>query len=82
MKVYGYSEARQRFAEVLQEARQEGQAQVRRRDGQIFVIQPATQAGSPLDVPGVESDVSAPEVVSWVRNSRRSGERLLRKARA
>ena len=82
MKVYSYSEARQRFAEVLRQAKQEGQAQIRRRDGQLFLVQPARSAGSPLDVPGVESSLSAREVVSLVRESRRSTERLLRKTRA
>jgi len=78
MKVYSYSEARQRFAEVLRQAKQEGQAQIRRRDGQLFVVQPAQSAGSPLDVPGVDSGLTARELVSLVQESRRSTERLLR----
>ena len=51
MKVYSYSEARQRFADVLRNAKREGQAQIRRRDGQLFLVQPANRTGSPLDVP-------------------------------
>jgi antitoxin Phd len=77
MKVYSYSEARQRFAEVLRHAKREGQAQIRRRDGELFVVQPAQSVGSPLDVPGVESGLTAREVVDLVRDSRRSTERLL-----
>jgi antitoxin Phd len=82
MKVYSYSEARQRFAEVLRQAKQEGQAQIRRRDGELFLVQPARSAGSPLDVPGVDAGLSIREVVSLVRDSRRSSERLLRNPRA
>jgi antitoxin Phd len=82
MKVYSFSEARQRFAEVLRQAKQEGQAQIRRRDGQLFVVQPAQPAGSPLDVPGVASDLAAREIVDLVRDSRRSTERLLRQTPA
>jgi hypothetical protein len=82
MKVYSYSEARQRFAEVLRQAKQEGQAQIRRRDGQLFLVQPARADGSPLDVPGVESGLSARDVVAFVHDSRRSTERLLPGARA
>lgn len=78
MKVYSYSEARQRFAEVLRQARREGQVQIRRRDGQVFVVQPARASGSPLDVPGIDSAVTKTEIVALVRESRRSTERLLR----
>ena len=77
MKVYSYSEARQRFADVLRHAQREGQAQIRRRDGQLFLVQPAHRTGSPLDVPGVETELTAREVVALVRESRRSTERLV-----
>jgi hypothetical protein len=82
MKVYSYSEARQRFAEVLRQARREGQAQIRRRDGELFLVQPALRSGSPLDVPGVESGLTTRQLVDLVRASRRSTERLLRQVRA
>jgi len=77
MKVYSYSEARQRFADVLRQAKREGQAQIRRRDGELFLVQPALRSGSPLDVPGVESGLTARQLVDVVRASRRSTERLL-----
>ena len=77
MKVYSYSEARQRFADVLRQAKREGQAQIRRRDGELFLVQPALRRGSPLDVPGVESGLTALQLVDLVRASRRSTERLL-----
>jgi antitoxin Phd len=77
MKVYSYSEARQRFADVLRDAKREGQAQIRRRDGELFLVQPALCGGSPLDVPGIESRLTARQLVDLVRASRRSTERLL-----
>lgn len=77
MKVYSYSEARQRFADVLRQAKREGQAQIRRRDGELFLVQPALRSGSPLDVPGVASGLTAPQLVDLVRASRRSTARLL-----
>jgi antitoxin Phd len=79
MKVYSYSEARQRFAEVLRQARREGQVQIRRRDGQLFVVQPAYASGSPLDVPAVDGGLTKTEIVGLVRESRRSTERLIRR---
>ena len=78
MKVYSYSDARQQLAELLSRARQEGQVEIRRRDGQAFIIRPTATAGSPLDVPGVDSDLSREEVVGLVRESRRSTERFLK----
>ena len=40
MKVYTYSEARQSFASLLEQARKEGAVGIRRRDGQMFVVRP------------------------------------------
>lgn len=78
MKVYTYSEARQRFADVLRQAALDGEVQIRRRDGQVFTLRPESPAGSPLDVPGVAADVSAREIVEWVRDGRRSTDRFLK----
>jgi len=40
MKVYSFSEARQNFAAVLDNAQKEGAVRIMRRDGRIFIIQP------------------------------------------
>jgi hypothetical protein len=77
MRVYTYSEARQRLADVLNRARLEGQARIRRRDGQLFDVKPVAAPGSPLDVPAVGPGLSRTEIVELVRESRRSTERLL-----
>ena len=79
MKVYSYSEARQQLAEVLNRARREGEVEIRRRDGQVFILRPTASAGSPLDVPGVTTDLSRDEIVGLVRESRRSAERFLKR---
>jgi hypothetical protein len=76
MRVYSYSEARQNLAEMLNHARREGQVEIRRRDGQRFLIRPTHGAGSPLDVPGVDAGLSREEIVDLVRESRQSTERL------
>lgn len=78
MKVYSYSEARQRLAEVLNRSRREGEVEIRRRDGQVFVVRPAAIAGSPLDVPGVSAGLSCGEIVGLVRAGRRSGGRFFK----
>lgn len=81
MRVYSYSEARQRLAELLNRARQEGQVEIRRRDGQRFVVRPNQNPRSPLDVPGVDAGLSRREIVGLVRESRRSAERLIKRKR-
>ena len=78
MKVYSYSDARQHLAELLNRATREGQVEIRRRDGQVFIVHPTVNPGSPLDVPGVDTDLSREEVLELVRDSRRSTGRFLK----
>jgi len=70
MKVYTYSKARQQLAKLLDDASQEGQVQIKRRDGQTFIIKPVKEKISPLDVPGVSTDLSLDELNEAVRESR------------
>ncbi len=70
MKVYTYSQARQKLSQLLDEARQEGQVQIKRRDGQTFVLKPIQENESPLNVEGVQSDVDLYEINEAVRESR------------
>jgi hypothetical protein len=70
MTIYTYSEARQNLASILEEARTEGEVRIKRRDGQEFVVKPARANGSPFNVKGVKSDISADEIVDAVRESR------------
>jgi antitoxin Phd len=79
VKTYTYSEARQRLAALLDQARREGKVQIRRQDGSTFVLQPVVSDRSPLDVPGVRTRLRRGEVVALVREERkRSGERVLK----
>ena len=71
MRVYTYSEARQRLASILDEAKRKGEVRIKRRDGSEFVLKPLESTDSPLDVPAVESDLTRDEIVAAVRESRR-----------
>lgn len=75
MKVYTYSEARQQLAAVLEAAHRDGVVQIRRKDGRVFVIKPEQERGSPLDIVGVSLDVTTPEIIEYLQESRRRGER-------
>ena len=81
MRIYTYSEARKELSELLNHARREGEVEIRRRDGQSFVVRPLTPSGSPLDVPGIDAGLSRQEIVDLVRHSRRSTERLFKATR-
>jgi len=79
VKTYTYSEARQRLATLLDQARREGRVQIRRQDGSTFVLQPVVADRSPLDVPGVRSRLRRGELVAMVREEReQSGNRILK----
>jgi prevent-host-death family protein len=69
--VYTYSEARQKLAALLDQAASEGEVRIKRRDGQVFVIQPAERTSSPLDVPGIDLGLTAEEIVAFVYEGRR-----------
>ncbi|MFZ1728859.1 MAG: type II toxin-antitoxin system prevent-host-death family antitoxin [Bacteroidota bacterium] len=70
MTTYTYSEARQKFAEVLDRARRDGQVRIRRRDGQVFLLMPETLKSSPFDVEGVDLNLTAAEIVDAIREGR------------
>jgi PHD/YefM family antitoxin component YafN of YafNO toxin-antitoxin module len=70
MTVYTFSEARQKLAKILEEARRKGGVRIKRRDGEEFVISPAEQEESPLAIEGVELDLTAEEIVMAVREMR------------
>jgi len=70
MKVYTYSQARQKLTKLLDDARREGQVQIKRRDGQTFIVKPVEEKDSPLDVAGVSTNLSLDELNQAVRESR------------
>ena len=70
MTAYTFSEARQKCAAFLERAQREGAVRVKRRDGRVFLIQPERSVRSPLEVAGIDSDLSAKEIVGIVREMR------------
>jgi antitoxin (DNA-binding transcriptional repressor) of toxin-antitoxin stability system len=70
MTSYTFSEARQNFAAVLEKAKVEGGVLITRRDGTIFEIIPVPKKELPLDVPGINLDLSADEIVDVIRETR------------
>lgn len=70
MKEYSFTEARQHFASILDEAKKDGVVCVKKRDGESFYIKPAIRKKSPLDVKGVNLGLSAAEIVDVIKEGR------------
>lgn len=70
MQVYTYSEARQKLAQVLEQAERAGKVLIRRKDGRNFALVPEKTVSSPLDVPTIKARISTPEIVDIVRAGR------------
>jgi prevent-host-death family protein len=69
MKVYTYSEARQRFSEVLNIARTE-EVIIKRRGGETFTILYRKSFKSPFDVPGIKTKASTQDILDAIKESR------------
>lgn len=70
MTIYTYSEARQKFSTVLKKAQLEGKVLIKRRDGSMFELQPIKTGKSPLDVEGINVNITRKEVIDLIREIR------------
>ena len=70
MRVYSYSEARQKLATVLKQAENTGKVIIRRKDGRTFALIPEKIATSPLDVPSIKAKVTTEEIIDIIREGR------------
>jgi len=71
MRVYTYSEARQRLSEVLDTARRE-EVLIRRRGGETFRLIYDVPRKSPFDVPPVKTKATTRDILAAIRKSRSS----------
>lgn len=71
MKVFTYSEARQKLATLLEQARTE-EVIITRKDGSRFQVVPVSLPvqGSPFDIEGVDSNVTTEEILQVLREGR------------
>ena len=70
MTVFSQSEAEKQLKTVLDRARREGEVRIQVEGGQEFIVKPAPSGRSPLDVPGIDTDLTAEDIVNAVRESR------------
>ena len=70
MKIYTYSQAREKLSDILEESKSE-EVVIRRRKGDMFSIVPKTpHRRSPFDVPGLQTDITKKEILEAIRESR------------
>ncbi|MCF6156884.1 MAG: prevent-host-death protein [Candidatus Brocadia sp.] len=70
MKIYTYSQAREKLADILEESKKE-EVVIRRRKGDLFSIVPKSPVRrSPFDVPGLHKNISRKEILEAIRESR------------
>ena len=70
MKEYSFTEARQQFASLLEEAKREGVVCIKKRDGEAFYLKPVEPKKSPLDIKGIDLEISSSEIVNLIREGR------------
>ena len=70
MTIYTFSQARQNFATVLNQALKEGKVLIKRKDGSSFVIKPIKKIKAPLDVDGIDTELTTEEIVDVIREIR------------
>lgn len=69
MKVYTYSEARQRLSSVLNIAKTE-EVVIKRRGGETFSIVFKKSTKSPFDIPGIKTKATTRDILAAVKESR------------
>ncbi len=69
-KTYTYANAKKSFDVVFQKAVNEGKVKIQ-KDDQVFILMPEAKNTSPLDVKGVNINVTAAEIVSYIHEGRR-----------
>ena len=70
MKVYTYSQAREKLADILEESKKE-EVVIRRRKGDTFsIIQKLPVRRSPFDVVGLRKRITRKEILEAIRESR------------
>ena len=79
MRIYTYSEARQKLSSVLDKAESSGKVLIRRRDGKTFALTPESVKESPLDIPSINTRVSTKEILDTVREGRAKARGVRRK---
>ena len=70
MNVFTYSDARQKFSELLDQADLDGKVFVQRKDGRLFSIQPEKKKSSPFNVEGIKTKATTQDILEAIQEGR------------
>ena len=65
-----YLEAQQDLSTLLEQARRDGAVRIQSKEGETFVLKPE-DARSPLDVKGVDLNLSRQEIIEFIYDGRK-----------
>ena len=71
MEKFTFTQARQNFASVLNKAKTDGEVIIQKKDGSAFIIKSYTAKKSPLDVKGIDVNISSAEIIDSIQDSRK-----------
>ena len=69
--VYNYENAKQSFDTVLQQADTDGEVKIR-KDSKLYLVKPVPAKTSPLDVAGIDMNITTQDILSCIQESRKS----------
>jgi len=72
MKIYTFTEAREKLASLLDQAAREGEVRIKRRDGQVFIIKLYKRVDSPLNVKGLKLNLTRKDILESIQEGRRT----------
>lgn len=70
MSTFTYSEARRKFASLLDRAKKEGKILIKRKDGSVFELKALSENKSPLDVKGIDLNINREEILDIIKEAR------------
>ena len=70
MTVFTDDQVRQQLDTVLTVARRQGEVRVKTQDGKEYSVRPVADSRSPFDIAGVNLNLSADDIVGFVREVR------------
>lgn len=68
--IYSYEKAKKSFDLVFKKATLDGKVAIR-KDNELYILMLAAKNTSPLDVEGVDMDISSKDIIQFIHESRK-----------
>lgn len=67
---YSYEKAKKSFDLIFKKATLDGKVAIR-KDDQIYILMPVSKNISPLDIEGVDIDITSKDIIQFIHESRK-----------